>query len=136
MSVDDDNEVETLDTKKRKLQDQEVVAEESDTVTLSVYDFVQLQNNQMRYIENSMKLYRHLLEDKDENKGDHKVYFNVADCFHDQLSEYAWKSKILIEKNLSDKPKARSQYALAIRRFNEVLLDCIGQKLHWKDEDE
>lgn len=136
MSVDDDNEMETLDTKKRKLQDQDVVAEESDTVTLSVYDFVQLQNNQIRYIQNSMKLHRDLLEDKDENKEDHNVYFNVADCLHDQLSEYAWKSKILIEKNLSDKPKARCQYGLAISRFNEVLMNCIGQKLHWKDEDE
>ena len=133
MSDDDDKDVQIPETKKQRLSK---TTSESDTVTLSVHDFLQLQNNHMRYIQDGMKQCRELVKDKDEENDDHRVYFNVADCLCTQLQDYAWRSKVLLEKHLAGKPKTRLQYFVAINRFNEVLQECIGEKLKWNDETE
>jgi len=123
--------------KKRKL---EVTAEpsdpraESNEITISVYQFIKLQNNSLRYAQRHIQDARKLIKDKDKNNDDHNVYFNVSDeCMH-IMKEHVWEAKYNIERFLKDKPNARQTYWPAMSNFDEIIQDCVGKKLEWPED--
>jgi len=110
------------------------VVVESNEVTISVYEYIKLQNHNLRYAEKCIEQARQLIKGKDENNDSDSVCFNVSHHLEYVMKEHITQAKYDLERFLKDKPNARQTYFPAMGNFDRIIQACIGERLEWPEE--